>query len=212
MRRTKEDAEKTRRKIVEVALQLFSSNGYTNTTLAKIATEAGFSRGPIYWHFNNKDELFEEVLSFSQQPLANLIDNARGEKDHPLSAIHEFAEQWLRLLVDNRWHRQSFEILLNKTELTSTMERTLKRERKLTRDVVSVLTNLVKQAQQQQLISTRHSNGCHSDACHSADELGLLCYTYLMGITQTWLFSPRLFKLEQEIPFFLDRLDRLLQD
>jgi AcrR family transcriptional regulator len=200
MRRTKEDAEKTRRKIVEVALQLFSSNGYTNTTLAKIATEAGFSRGPIYWHFNNKDELFEEVLSFSQQPLADLIDQARGELEHPLRAIH--AEQWLRLLVDNRWHRQSFEILLNKTELTSTMERTLKRERKLTRDVVSVLTNLVTQAQQQRLISTRHGAG----------ELGLLCYTYLMGITQTWLFSPRLFKLEQEIPFFLDRLDRLLQD
>lgn len=202
MRRTKEDAEKTRRKIVEVALQLFSSNGYTNTTLAKIATEAGFSRGPIYWHFNNKDELFEEVLSFSQQPLADLINQARSELEHPLSAIHEFAEQWLRLLVDNRWHRQSFEILLNKTELTSTMERTLKRERKLTRDVVSVLTNLVMQAQQQQLISHRHG----------ADELGLLCYTYLMGITQTWLFSPRLFKLEREIPFFLDRLDRLLQE
>lgn len=202
MRRTKEDAEKTRRKIVEVALQLFSSNGYTNTTLAKIATEAGFSRGPIYWHFNNKDELFEEVLSFSQQPLADLIDQARGELEHPLRAIHEFAEQWLRLLVDNRWHRQSFEILLNKTELTSTMERTLKRERKLTRDVVSVLTNLVTQAQQKRLISTRHGAG----------ELGLLCYTYLMGITQTWLFSPRLFKLEQEIPFFLDRLGRLLQD
>ena len=142
------------------------------------------------------------MLSFSQQPLADLINQSRGELEHPLSAIHEFAEQWLRLLVDNRWHRQSFEILLNKTELTSTMERTLKRERKLTRDVVSVLTDLVQQAQQQQLISQRHG----------ADELGLLCYTYLMGITQTWLFSPRLFELEQEIPFFLDRLDRLLQD
>ncbi len=32
-----------------------------------------------------------------------------------------------------------------------------------------------------------------------------------MGVTQTWLFSPRLFKLEQEIPFFLDRLDCLLE-
>jgi len=201
MRRTKQDAEKTRRKIVEAALQLFSSNGYTNTTLAKIAAEAGFSRGPIYWHFNNKDELFEEVLSFSQQPLASLIEQARDGGDCPLTAIHTFAERWLRLLVENHWHRQSFEILLNKTEMTATLERTLKRERKLTRDVVSVLTGLVSQAQQQQQISTRHS----------ANELGLLCYTYLMGITQTWLFSPRLFKLNREIPFFLERLDCLLR-
>ncbi|MBU2373167.1 MAG: TetR family transcriptional regulator, partial [Gammaproteobacteria bacterium] len=58
MRRTKEDAEQTRLKIIAAALELFSKNGYSNTTLAMIADEAGFSRGPIYWHFKNKDELF----------------------------------------------------------------------------------------------------------------------------------------------------------
>ena len=50
MRRTKEDAEKTRLKIIEAALTLFSRNGYSNTTLGMIGAEAGYSRGPIYWH------------------------------------------------------------------------------------------------------------------------------------------------------------------
>ncbi|ASK35676.1 TetR family transcriptional regulator [Alloalcanivorax mobilis] len=196
MRRTKEDAEKTRLKILEAALELFSRNGYTNTTLARIAEQAGYSRGPIYWHFKNKDELFEAVLSFSQQPLGALIDEANAAAHRPLQAIEHFSRHWLRLLVDNRWHRQSFEILLNKTELTANLERTLKRERKLTRSVVATLTALVRQAQAHGL-ATPHAG---------ADELGLLCYTYLMGITQTWLFSPRLFNLEQEIDFFVERL------
>ena len=46
---------------------------------------------------------------------------------------------------------------------------------------------------------------------HGAQELGLLCYTHLMGVTQTWLFSPRLFSLEEEIPFFTERLIELLK-
>ena len=87
MRRTKEDAEQTRLKIIAAALELFSKNGYSNTTLAMIADEAGFSRGPIYWHFKNKDELFQAVLGFSQQPLEQLISQSLGMADQPRSAL-----------------------------------------------------------------------------------------------------------------------------
>ena len=44
----------------------------------------------------------------------------------------------------------------------------------------------------------------------SADQLGLLGYTYLMGITQTWLFAPRLFSLKQQAPFFRDQFWQLM--
>ena len=53
MRRTREEAELTRRRVIEAALKLFSRNGYSQTTLAMIAAEAGYSRGPIYWHFRS---------------------------------------------------------------------------------------------------------------------------------------------------------------
>ena len=41
MRRTREEAELTRRRLIEAALKLFSRNGYSQTTLAMIAAEAG---------------------------------------------------------------------------------------------------------------------------------------------------------------------------
>lgn len=199
MRRTKEEAEKTRLKVIEAALTLFSRNGYSNTTLAMIAKEAGYSRGPIYWHFKNKDDLYQAVLAYSQEPLEALVAEAASHQQ-PLQAIERFASRWLELLVEDAWFRQSFEILLNKTELTEALAPTLKRERKLTRRIIDALSVLVAEAQHQSLLP----------AAQSPESLALLIYTQLMGVTQSWLFAPRLFSLKQQRSFFVERLQTLL--
>lgn len=201
MRRTKEDAEQTRLQIIKAALTLFSRDGYSHTTLAMIAREAGYSRGPIYWHFRNKDHLYQAVLAYSQSPLDSLITSAAASTDQPLKTIENFACDWLDLLVEDAWFRQSFEILLNKTELTSEMADTLKRERHLTRRIVDTLTSLMEAAQAQKLIPSTQAPA----------QLALMTYTYLMGITQSWLFAPRLFSLKKERDFFVTRLGKLLE-
>ena len=200
MRRTKEEAEKTRLKVIEAALTLFSRNGYSSTTLAMIAKEAGYSRGPIYWHFKNKDDLYQAVLAYSQEPLDALVAEAAASHQQPLQAIERFASRWLELLVEDAWFRQSFEILLNKTELTEALAPTLKRERKLTRRIIDALSALVAEAQRQSLLP----------AAQSPESLALLIYTQLMGVTQSWLFAPRLFSLKQQRSFFVERLQALL--
>ena len=199
MRRTREDAEKTRLQVIEAALKLFSRQGYSRTTLHMIAEEAGFSRGPIYWHFRNKDELFEAVLQYSQEPLQQLVELGRKEKD-PLLAIGNFIDSWFALLAEDKWYRQSFEILLNKTELTEAMATTLKRERRLTREIIAMLAQRLEDAARNNQARLRDS----------AEPLALLGYTYLMGITQSWLFAPRLFSLSEQAPFFRRRLLMLL--
>lgn len=201
MRRTKEDAEKTRLKIIEAALTLFSRNGYSNTTLAMIGTEAGFSRGPIYWHFKNKDDLFEAVLAYSQEPLEQLVAQARSAGLSPLERIDGFVRSWFTLLVEDAWFRQSFEILLNKTELTEAMLTTLERERHLTQSMIETLEALVCSAQEQGQIPQGQA----------AAQLALMIYTQLMGVTQTWLFAPSLFDLNEQRGFFTERLLRSLQ-
>ncbi|WP_165855548.1 TetR family transcriptional regulator [Marinobacter sp. JSM 1782161] len=200
MRRTKEDAEKTRRNVIEAALTLFSRDGYSLTTLSRIAREAGCSRGPIYWHFETKDDLYEAVLAYSQEPLEALVAECHAMADHPIQAMDHFIDRWLSLLANDRRYRQSFEILLNKTELTDAMSRTLKRERALTQSIVALFGALIDTARTAGLI----------DNPGPADKLGLVSYTYLMGITQTWLFAPKLFSLKQETAFFRQQFWRLL--
>ena len=113
-------------------------------------------------------------------------------RETPIEAMDHFIERWLGLLANDRKYRQSFEILLNKTELTDAMSRTLKRERALTKSIIAMFRDLVGHAAERGLISTPED----------PEDLGLLSYTYLMGITQTWLFTPKLFSLKQETAFF----------
>ena len=57
-RRTKEEAAATRDSILDAAEKLFVEQGVSRTTLQHIATEAGVTRGAIYWHFDDKSALF----------------------------------------------------------------------------------------------------------------------------------------------------------
>ena len=52
----------TRRAIVEVARQRFGAEGYAATSVDDIVRDAGVTKGALYHHFENKDQLFEEVV------------------------------------------------------------------------------------------------------------------------------------------------------
>ena len=48
--------------ILEVAMKLFSKDGFEGTTTKKIATKAGVSEATVFKHFANKDELYRAIL------------------------------------------------------------------------------------------------------------------------------------------------------
>lgn len=65
MRKTKTEAQKTRQHLLDAALEVFWCDGVTRASLQAIAQEAGVTRGALYWHFKNKEDLFETL--FEQQ-------------------------------------------------------------------------------------------------------------------------------------------------
>ncbi|OWY37212.1 TetR family transcriptional regulator [Xenophilus sp. AP218F] len=62
-RKTREEAEQTRQLLLDTAEQLFSEKGVSKTTLADIAGAAGLTRGAVYWHFQNKLDLYRALLA-----------------------------------------------------------------------------------------------------------------------------------------------------
>jgi AcrR family transcriptional regulator len=58
VRKTKEEAEKTRKDLIAAARTVFHECGVSRSTLEKIAKKAGVTRGALYWHFKDKAELF----------------------------------------------------------------------------------------------------------------------------------------------------------
>lgn len=62
MKRSKEDAAITKEKLLSAAYRLFSTKGFENTTLADVACEAGLTRGAVYWHFQDKNDLLNQLV------------------------------------------------------------------------------------------------------------------------------------------------------
>jgi TetR/AcrR family acrAB operon transcriptional repressor len=203
MRRTKEDAAKTRQSVIDAALRLFGQRGYSGTTLRLIAAEAGCSRGPIYWHFANKEELFEAILAYSQLPLEQLIKEYQdsNDQDDPEAVAADFARRWLRLLLEDAYFRDSFEIFLNKTEFTEEVSKTLQRERALTASLIATFTGLVERARVLRDIQS----------AQPAQTVAFAMYSYLMGVTQSWFLYPELANLENSLEYFVTDFLRLLR-
>ena len=61
-RRTKEEAERTRARIMASALSLFAKKGYDRTTFNDIAARLKLTKGAVYWHFESKQALLTALL------------------------------------------------------------------------------------------------------------------------------------------------------
>jgi TetR/AcrR family transcriptional regulator, acrAB operon repressor len=74
MRRTKEEAARTRRDIVDAALACFDRHGIGGTTLDQIAAEAKVTKGAVYWHFTGKAEILHAIRQEASIPLLDRAD------------------------------------------------------------------------------------------------------------------------------------------
>lgn len=81
-RKTVEESEQTRVRLMEAGTRMFAKYGYAYSTLEDIAKCAGLSRGAVYWHFKGKGELLLSILNASVLPLEGFFvptaDPAQG--------------------------------------------------------------------------------------------------------------------------------------
>lgn len=75
MKRTKEEAAETKRRILRAAELMFLEQGYEAVTLDEIATASGVSRGAVHFHFVNKVGLLHALRDDAQLPLQELADS-----------------------------------------------------------------------------------------------------------------------------------------
>lgn len=88
-RRTKEQKEQIRMSILTVSKELFSKDGYNETSTKKIAKEVGIAEGTIFNYFESKSEIFFEI--FTEVDHMILASNHKFEDgDFPSEIISEY--------------------------------------------------------------------------------------------------------------------------
>ena len=54
--------EETRERILDAALNIFSSKGYHDTRMDEIVEESDTSKGAVYFHFPSKQRIFLAIV------------------------------------------------------------------------------------------------------------------------------------------------------
>jgi AcrR family transcriptional regulator len=90
----------TRERLVTVARELFASRGYRDASIQGVLEAAGVSRGALYHHFANKEQLFEAVLECVESEIADVVRAAGRDADSPRAALRAGCAAWLRLARD----------------------------------------------------------------------------------------------------------------
>jgi len=112
-RRTKAEAEQTRQRIIDAARKVFYQSGVGRSTLEEIAKVAGVTRGAVYWHFENKAELFFAMRAQVTLPLIDRFDSTlqSGQEEDPLEGIEAALNEILSILETDATTREVFKII-----------------------------------------------------------------------------------------------------
>ena len=80
--------ERTARRILDVAEDLFARQGYDGTSLRQIAEGAGIKEPGLYNHFAGKQALYEAVLYRALNPMAEALAKHLGSA----ATLHDYTE------------------------------------------------------------------------------------------------------------------------
>jgi TetR/AcrR family transcriptional repressor of nem operon len=84
--------ELTRHKIIEKSMQLFSVKGYFNTSIADIVKATGLTKGGLYGHFRNKQEIWYAVYDECVRIWKSAVLKGVRDIPDPLERIERVVE------------------------------------------------------------------------------------------------------------------------
>lgn len=83
------------------AEQLFAERGYEDTRMVDIAAAAGVAKGLVYWYFENKEKLFDEIVVDMSHRLRRAQGRAIAGIDDPLERLYVGTAASVRFIAGN---------------------------------------------------------------------------------------------------------------
>ena len=99
-RKTKEEAEKTRARILASALSLFVKKGYERTTFTDVAARLKMTKGAVYWHFATKEALLVALVEEMLEKFRRRLDEFLPKGELTFQAVAEMMVQSAARIVE----------------------------------------------------------------------------------------------------------------
>lgn len=122
--RNRNQAERTREKILSVALVCFAKNGYSETSCDEIASRLRMTKGAIFWHFKSKEDILAELLvreSRTYRPLERLAEA------ETVDDVRDVFLAWAERMAANRSYRRFMRLILCRVSWSDTLRAKFRR-------------------------------------------------------------------------------------
>ena len=203
MRRTKTEALQTREQLMLAALDVFYHKGVSRASLDEIAHAAGVTRGALYWHFKNKEALFDALFQHIFNEMSQKLDeDIRNDAPNMLETLRLALINNFERIQHNETHRKFCHILYLKCEHTEQNEA-----------IVKLMDNY-QQMWRQQTINALQL--CIKQGAFPANldiDLALIYFkSTVFGLSLQWLINPERFDLSKTAACITDTVIHALQN
>ncbi|WP_051940962.1 TetR family transcriptional regulator [Stenoxybacter acetivorans] len=188
MRKTKAEALQTRESLLDAALEVFYQRGVARASLQEIAKTAGMTRGAVYWHFKNKEDIFDALFQrqFSGTREKQLNEDIITGTTDALTTLQQTTAQKFKQMAHDRAYYQFFHVIQLNCEYTDdnqTISRLLQKYRREWHDHLQTVFQLCLQ---------QKSLPQNTDITLAA----LYFQSLMLGLTDVWLSNPQQFDLD----------------
>ncbi len=195
-RRTKEEAEETRNKILSAATKLFSEKGYFYTSLEDIAKAAILTRGAIYWHFKNKADIFDALHErLHSSFLETILQDLEKSHPHPLEQLQDLCIALLLDLESDAEKRCVLTLFLLRCDYSGELEVYQERHRTKKTECLKLFSRYFEKIHAQKM---KTQEGYAQET--NPDILALALSCYIKGIIVEYLNNPNLINMTEQAP------------
>lgn len=198
MRRTKEEAEKTREAIINAAISVFNRKGYLSSTIEDVAAEADVTRGAVYHYFDSKVDLFiairrDNVKLMNAIILSNIEEN--GKNMETLRRVFvEFFEKF-----ENDRHFREIHQLVYRTEVAGYFRENKDFGVEFELDMKSSIMHII------DVIKFEQKAG-HINKKVKPVETAWAFVGMFFGITNLWLINNNLFSIKRKGKALIEKM------
>lgn len=194
-RRTKEEAQETRSRLLDAAERVFHEKGVASASLEEIAAAADVTRGAIYWHFKDKAELFEAMMQRVVLPADEMLESADCcAGANPLELLRKAAVDVLLRTARDAQMQRVFDIAYHKCEYvedsSGVRERHIASQQECMKTIEAGFRVCVEQGQ---LPASVDPKGAAIGA-----------FSLVSGLIANWVLAPKSFSLERHAEALVD--------
>lgn len=97
---TMDKGERTQQEILAHAAVIFAKQGYSGASMSELTRATGLSKGAIYNHFDNKDDLAIKAFDYSMQLVTERFAKYVADKRTTRSRLGAMIDMFLSLVED----------------------------------------------------------------------------------------------------------------